>query len=51
MAILILQFCLISFAYLTSAFKLGFYLSGNCAGEFVGSWVGGPDQGCRQDYA
>ncbi|KIW77450.1 hypothetical protein Z517_09896 [Fonsecaea pedrosoi CBS 271.37] len=50
MAIHALQLCLLLFVCSTSAFKLDFYLDGNCAGEFIDSWIGGPDQGCRQDY-
>lgn len=35
---------------LTCAFKVSFYDGPNCAGEFLGTWVGGEGQGCRQDY-
>ena len=32
------------------AFKLEFFLEPNCAGEFLGSWVGGEAQGCHQNF-
>ncbi|KAI9748420.1 MAG: hypothetical protein M4579_007234 [Chaenotheca gracillima] len=32
------------------AFKVDFYNSDNCAGEFVGEFIGGTGQGCRTDY-
>ncbi|KIW91935.1 uncharacterized protein Z519_07905, partial [Cladophialophora bantiana CBS 173.52] len=35
----------------TEAFKVSFYKNTNCAGEFVGAWIGGEGQGCRQEYA
>lgn len=35
-----------------NGYLLAFYdtASGNCAGEFLGSWSGGPEAGCRTDY-
>ncbi|KIX08685.1 uncharacterized protein Z518_03342 [Rhinocladiella mackenziei CBS 650.93] len=40
-----------SLIFYTEAFKLSFYKNTNCAGEFVGTWVGGEGQGCRQEYS
>lgn len=36
-----------------NGYKLAFYnsASGQCTGEFLGSWSGGPNAGCRTDYA
>ncbi|OAL40232.1 hypothetical protein AYO20_00652 [Fonsecaea nubica] len=45
---LALFICLISNV---KAFKVSFYKNTNCAGEFLGTWVGGEGQGCRQEYA
>lgn len=34
-----------------TAFKLSFHENENsCTGEFLGTWVGGPAQGCRTDF-
>ncbi|KAH0840948.1 hypothetical protein FOPE_06367 [Fonsecaea pedrosoi] len=46
--LLALFICLISNV---EAFKVSFYKNTNCAGEFLGTWVGGEGQGCRQEYA
>ena len=35
----------------TAAFKVDFFEEANCAGEDVGSWVGGTGQGCQTKYA
>ncbi|KIW92533.1 uncharacterized protein Z519_06380 [Cladophialophora bantiana CBS 173.52] len=35
----------------TDAFTVSFYKNTNCAGEFLGTWVGGEGQGCRHEYA
>lgn len=46
--------CAISItATVVNGYKLAFYnsASGQCTGEFLGSWSGGPDTGCRTDYA
>jgi hypothetical protein len=33
------------------AYQLSFYIdAGSCAGEFLGSWVGGPAQGCQTEF-
>jgi hypothetical protein len=34
-----------------SAFKVDFWGGSNCAGEELGQWVGGANQGCQQLYA
>jgi hypothetical protein len=34
----------------SSAFVLDFYLEDNCAGEDLGNWIGGPNQGCQTSF-
>lgn len=42
---------LAAFTTLTTAYKLTFYRGEGCRNENLGEWIGGPNEGCRNDFA
>ncbi|KAK4210114.1 hypothetical protein QBC37DRAFT_403718 [Rhypophila decipiens] len=41
---------LLASTQMATAYKLNFYRGEGCRSESLGEWVGGPDEGCRNDF-